>query len=41
MVCIVFLCFIFKISTGADNALYACTLLVKEIDPFCYGDTSL
>ena len=36
-VCIVFLCFIFKIGTGTDNAWYQCTLSVPEIDPFRYG----
>ena len=37
VVCIVFRFFIFKIGIGAGNAWYACTLLVPEMDPFCYG----
>ena len=37
VVCIVCLCFIFKIGTEADNAWYPCTFLVPEIDPFGYG----
>ena len=37
VVCIEFLCFIFKIDTGADNTWYTCTLSVQEIDPFRYG----
>ena len=30
LVCIVFLCFIFKIGTGSGNAWYPCTLLVSQ-----------
>ena len=37
VVCTVFLSFIFKIATGADNPWYPCTLLFLEIVPFCYG----